>query len=191
MVLHASSIRLCAPYAAVSFASLALAAPSSAGYYPDTPMPDRHGCEITHCEPIFDGDRYGQRCHWRCPRVPPQRHARPRRFVAPPHPHANAGPQSYQKQYRYEAWPNYSAAAPEDSLVPLAIFGLIAFGILAALSRHFDSIAAARATDEEFDFADEAMRVRERLDAAARDADEIMARYRASMRPPDEKGGSS
>lgn len=189
-MLHARISSQCAPYAVVSFASLALAAPSSAGYYPDTPMPDRHGCEITHCEPIFDGYRYGQRCHWRCLRTPPPRHARPRP-LAPPHRHPNAGPQYYQKHYRYEVPQNFSSATPGDSLIPLAMFGLIAFGILAAISRHFDSIAAARATDEEFDFADEAATVRERLDAAAREADEIMARYRASMRPPKEKGGLS
>lgn len=189
-MLHATFIQQCETYLVVSFASLTLATPSIAGYYPDTPMPDRHGCEITHCEPIFDGYRYGQRCHWRCPRTPPQRPARPRRFLAPPHRHPNAGPQYYQKQYRYEAPQNFSSATPGDSLIPLAILGLIAFGILAAISRHFDSIAAARATDEEFDFADEAATVRERLDAAAREADEIMARYRASMRPPNEKGGS-
>lgn len=75
-------------------------------------------------------------------------------------------------------------------MIPLVIVCLIAFGIFAAVSRHFDSIAAARATDEDCDFAAEAAAVRERLDAAAREADDIMARYRAAMRQTDKEGGA-
>lgn len=181
---------------AKSAASLLSGLLTSTEYFPDTPMPDRPGCEVIRCVPLFDGRRHGKRCYWRCRR--PRRAPPVPEFIpdapAPAPPSHYAAPVRPPEPYRTPSRPHVSEpeepiasrAAPVDSdamsPVLLAIVAALLVGVLLAIIQHFESISYARSTEDAIDAAQEAEAARAKLDAAAREADQIIERYRTAMR---------
>ena len=168
---------------------------TSAEYFPNAPMPDRPGCEVLRCVPLFDGRRHGKRCYWRCPRprrAPPVPEFIPDSPVpAPPHYAAPAQPpEPYWPPSRppvaepEEPIASRAASTDSDPMPPvlLAVVAALLVGVLLAAIQHFESISYARSTEDAIDGAHEAEAARAKLDAAAREADQIIERYRTAMR---------
>jgi hypothetical protein len=175
---------------------------AAAEHYPNTPMPDRPGCEILRCVPIFDGVRKGKRCYWRCPRrkrapdfhfqEPPRRDPAPPPADEAPAPNPPPQPRSYSPpKPPPEPPPRRYETPPEPGLAPgiadaqtvdlwLLILAALAAAAAIGLLQHLWSLAAAR--DDAIDRAADITAARDRLDAAAREADALIERYRADLR---------
>lgn len=161
-----------------------------AEYYPDTPMPNRPGCVTTHCEDQWFGNLRRRRCFWRCRRPrspapdPPSFHVSPplRRYVPPAKP--SAPPPRFQAPEVHEPVIEASLSNDSDSVEPIILIVLIAIAaaVVLAIIGHFENISYARSTEDVIDSAAEAEAARANLDAAAREADEIIERYRAAVR---------
>lgn len=213
---------------ALVVSSCAGALPAMGQYYPDTPMPNRPGCEILRCVPIEDGYRRGKRCFWRCRRqerslTPPRKHRNPQHnyFEEPKQPRNTTPewklddtPEQRQESPAMQTPvvplplpppPRYEPPAPAEpkkrpeppgiestssapeSDEPSLLFMLLIIGLVAAagtavavLIEHLRDLAAAR--DDRIDEAMDIHRARERIDAAARDVDAMIERYRTAMR---------
>ena len=155
------------------FTGCLLTPPATAEFFRGTPMPNRPGCQETHCERLWDDElqRPFRRCFWRCPRPPPP----PREYVPEP-------PQ------RYEAPPphrQYQASSPSFSLpgIPLeavlGIFAVIGLAILAAAIDHLNRITIARKTTGALDGAAAAQAALRNVEDAMAEADKIINAYRA------------
>jgi hypothetical protein len=140
-------------------------------YFPNTPMPDRPGCETLGCEPIPGG----KRCHWRCP------HERP--APQPETPFYDSAPPDPQE---YVPLPHDEASRPRSAqpgpdvpieLVLLGLLGIAAIVLIAVFSNSKDD--ALREADEAMAEAAEAADAQAKLEAAARAADEIIKRQAA------------
>lgn len=162
---------------------MSLTGVANADYFPDTPKPDRPGCVVTHCQPIFDGWRHGRRCHWRCPRQAPRRYqAEPPRYAAPPPPRAFCPPDMVYDggTCRRPDRPRFhEAAGTDNSMVGLALLGLL---ILAALA-WVDARSRRTAWTREADGVDDIMDAAGQMNEAADRADAILRSFR------DKRGG--
>ena len=81
----------------------------------------------------------------------------------------------------------YQASGSDDP-TPLYILGIIGLIALLWYDHHSRQIAWARETEDGVDSAPDIEAARTRMDEAAREADEIIARYRDAMRPHDREG---
>lgn len=143
---------------------------SDVDYYPDTLVADRPGCEVIGCEPLFDGYRHGQRCHWRCRRPRP---ASPQ-YDAPAHvpvPHyENSAPRL-----------RYVATGPD--IDPIFGWGVLVFLLLCILQyveRHQQRLAFARETADVIEKQASYDAVAAKLHEAADAADDIINTFRKS-----------
>ena len=152
------------------------------------------GCELLK-PPHFPGDSFS----WRCRRPPPP----PRFHYTPPPPQASCPSGMYAAT---ETWccpfgtvyrngdcrfpqeqRTYQASGSEDP-TPLYILGVIGLIALLWYDHHSRQIAWARETEDGVDSTPDIETARTRMDEAAREADEIIARYRDATRPHDREG---
>lgn len=156
------------------------------------------GCELLK-PPHFPGDIFTWRCRRPAP-PPPRFYAAPSPAPLPPPSYSGCAPGQYPVTdnwccplgtvydgYHRCIHPRTEANLPPDPTVPLAILGFAILGLLAWWDHRSRQIAWAREAEDDLPVTSEIDGARTRMDEAARDADEIIARYRSRMRNDQER----
>lgn len=174
----------------LSFAFL-FALPASAQLFRGTPMPEGRGCEVTHCQRMWDHElqRPFRRCFWRCPRprrAPPVPQEQEHYYRVPRDPPSPPPVPEYvpppPPRYEPPAPRQYEAQAPHINLpeipveVVFGILGLVALAILGTAADHFNRIRLARETDEALNEAAAAAAAKAKLEEATREAEAVIKR---------------
>lgn len=146
-------------------------------HFPNTPMPEGRGCQVTRCEDLWDDDlnRPFRRCHWRCPRPEPPE----QEFVPTPPSQREAEPEYIPQGPSFEV-PVLKAETAKNSADTLfaILFGVFVVVIVATIARGTGGSTQKfdRAMNAALNEATEAVAARAKLEQAVEEAEYLIQR---------------